>query len=206
MEIYIFGFIEGLIVFTLGLFENQRDIKIRSRNNSTLHALVTSSFAILYINNIISLLVWSFIMGFSAGYAVYEMILLPCLPEIKLDKATIAHHIMMAYSTTYYSQYPEILAYGFLTEISTIFLNVSYIELKENGRTKNFQMNAFLTLFTFFIFRIIMLWAIVYNMFISNNYIGIVVGSLFGILNLFWFVKLIKVRVDDRLPSKDLHT
>ncbi len=192
MLLYSFGLLEGLSVFILSIFFNQHkfNLKLIARQNSTFHALVTSSFAILYLNNIVPY-TWTFVMGFSAGYALYELLLSPCISELKPDKATLVHHLIMAYSSTYYDQYPTILALCYLTEISTIFLNTAYIELKRNGKTRRFYTYSILTLSTFFIFRILMLWVVVWYMYISNNYLGTTIGSFMGLLNLFWFKKLI---------------
>ena len=189
--IYSLGLVSGLTVFGLSVSPNH-DSKIKTRKNSTIHALITSSFATFYLYNTTIHSLWTFILGFSAGYATYELLLAPWLPSLKLDKATILHHIIMAYSTMYYDEYPVILALGYLTEISTIFLNLGYIELKKRGKTMIFYFYAILTLIGFFVFRILMLWTVVGYMYYTNNHLGTAIGSFMGVLNLVWFEKLIK--------------
>lgn len=188
---YIFGVLEGLITFTLSTIFNYGKNNFKCREHSTIHAISMSLFATLYLSDIVSINSWELMLGFSAGYALYEILLFPCYPQLKLDNPTIAHHLIMAYSTTYYQQYPSILAFFYLTEISTVFLNSSYIELKTNGKTKKFHICAVLTIMTFFIFRIIILWIMIWIMYYDNNCIGTIVGSLMGFINLFWFKKLI---------------
>ena len=132
-------------------------------------------------------------MGISAGYALYDIYVHIMYPkEIESQPIIILHHLILIYGTMYYAVYPRWLAFGWLTEISTIFLNLAYLELHQKGRTKMFFYYAYLTISTFFVFRLCLLPYAVYEIYLAKIWTGVFIGSIIFGMNLFWFRKLIQ--------------
>ena len=91
----------------------------------------------------------------------------------------------------------NIIAYNYLTEISTPFLNLS-LYLYQNKKThiykKIFKISNILLLITFFLFRILLGMYLVKITLFYNNYSFLQIILWF--LNLYWFSKLLKKSIE----------
>ena len=170
---------------------------------SLIHAFGVNTSSIFYLTNNLTEESWYSLCGLSAGYAIFDTYLY--LYKFSLiNKEMIFHHsLMIAFSfyptlvnfniVPYIPVYMNVIPAMYLSEISTIPLNISYLCIKNNyTKSKIFKYSNYALITTFFIFRILnftYLNSIVYKD--CNKLISTLMITFTG-LNYVWFYKLIK--------------
>lgn len=118
----------------------------------------------------------------------------------KMKREMVLNHIIPIYVLTPYiynnnsinEDYLKLLAYIFLSEASTIPLNICYI-MNKIGKTKNiiFKISGGMVLILYIPFRLIMHPFVLYKLFIMNEYLYSSIELFLLLLNYYWFGKLL---------------
>ena len=136
-----------------------RDINYISRIYSNIHAFINILSSVLYLLGSISRDSYICLLGFTFSYVIFDLRYL----IFSKDYPLIMHHVIIIIALTplfnnerLEDYYINVIAKLFLSEMSTIFLNNSWMMIKDkNTETNGFLINVYLTLINFFIFRII---------------------------------------------------
>ena len=172
-----------------------RDINYISRIYSNIHAFINILSTVLYLFDIVTIHSYSILLGLTFSYAIFDLKYL----IINKDYFLIIHHllIIMALLPFYNTAsldiyYVKTVAMLFLSEMSTIFLNNSWIMIKDNNtHQKSFKINVYLTLFNFLVFRILNITYIIYDVYYTSFYYWIPAIVLLLSININWFRLLI---------------
>ena len=170
---------------------------------SQIHALYTIILSCFFLSNVLTEEFYSHSLALSMGYALYDSILLLKLKK-RIWKQMLLHHgvivfvllpILYSYDISYRlsTNYVYYVSLNYLTEISTIPLNVCwYYSGIKNEDSEIFKIAAYLTIITYFIYRICLGFYMVYSLYfietIPHPSPEIQLGML--VLNSFWFYKL----------------
>lgn len=166
---------------------------------SNIHAVTTFFVSTSYLLNFLSIETYLRLTFISISYAIYDNYLI-----IKEDTPgkffLIIHHLMIIIVNLWVNYYRdefviEMMAYNYLTEITTPFLNLS-LYLYRNKKT-NIIVNGynlfyscnFILIITFFIFRILLGFYLV-KMNLFYNYLSYFQVLMLG-MNIYWFQKLV---------------
>lgn len=173
-----------------------RDINYISRIYSNIHAFINILSSVLYLLGSISRDSYICLLGFTFSYVIFDLRYL----IFSKDYPLIMHHVIIIIALTplfnnerLEDYYINIIAKLFLSEMSTIFLNNSWMMIKDKNTENNvFLINVYLTLINFFVFRIINISLIVYDVYYSiyNNWLPLIL-MLQG-MNIYWFTLLFK--------------
>jgi hypothetical protein len=185
---YLYKFLKSIF--------NNKNLEYISRIYSNLHAVFIIYGSLLHLKyggNIIDKF-----SSITCGYAVFDIF--RALKKKEYDY--IVHHSLIIISNIPFILeqynfivlpffYRQFISLNYLSEISTIFLNICWLLLKNNKKnTFLFKSNAILTLICFFIFRILNFTYILANLYNYNCLftLQLVLTSL----NYHWFYKLVK--------------
>ncbi len=168
---------------------------------SNIHAFITFFNSFFYLTKIIDINLYINISSISILYACYDIYLLNLINDNNFKNMLIHHSILIIgniwINLTKNDFVTNIVAYNYLTEISTPFLNLS-LYLYQNKKThiykKTFKISNILLLITFFLFRILLGMYLVKITLFYNNYSFLQIILWF--LNLYWFSKLLKKSIE----------
>jgi len=146
---------------------------------STIHALISFIAAYSYLYDYITTYEYLHLFALTVGYAIHDFIVVWRNREFFKSswKGVLVHHSMMMYNgllvLSYYNSLEIVLKHTsrfFLTEISTVFLNISWflITLKKT-RTSLFKINGIILICLYFIVRILNLTYCCYLIYTSNE-------------------------------------
>jgi hypothetical protein len=172
-----------------------RDISYISRVYSNIHALINIVSTFLFLSDIVTIHSYSVLMGITFSYAIFDLRYL----ILNKDYYLIIHHLLIIISLlplynkneldTYYVR---TIAMLFLSEMSTIFLNNSWMMIKDKTtHKKSFKINVYLTLLNFLVFRILNISYIIYDVYYSKFYYWTPAIILLLSININWFRLLI---------------
>ena len=175
-------------------FKHQDIKKLCTYIYSSLHSYIIIIGSFLFIYKKINLNTYFHFTTFTASYSLFDIIIL--LLNNNLNKEFLIHHTILFIGTTV--RYPNkelynYLAYGLLGEISSIFLNKTWFYLHTQPQNKKeIKINTIATVVFYTVFRIINYLYILKAAIINRFYIGISITLIVYILNLYWYVLLIK--------------
>jgi len=119
----------------------------------------------------------------------------------KMKREMVLHHIIPIYIISpyiYYNnqiseEYLRLLAFTFLSEASTVPLNICFI-MNKIGKTKNiiFKISGTMVLLLFIPFRLIMHPFVFCKLLYMNQYLYSGIELILLLLNYYWFGKLLK--------------
>ena len=185
-----------------------------SRISSFIHALFVSTCSLIIFftrewNILLGPLysydsLWCLMFKTTSCYLAGDIILMLLMPS-KGDRTWIIHHIIGGIGIFLIWKREKVWLLGLffeLTEISTIFLNITWVHVKTNHtKAISFKFFGILLLLSFFIIRIIGGFVMFYylhyywDIIITWDYIDIYYISLGSIvmfmLNAYWFKKLL---------------
>ena len=172
-----------------------RDINYVSRIYSNIHAFINISSNFLFLFNTISLQSYSILLGITFSYVIFDLKYL----IINKDYYLIAHHLLALISLIPFYNITEIdiyyvrtVAMLFLSEMSTIFLNNTWIMIKDNNTHKiTFKINVYLTLLNFLVFRIFNITYIIYEVYYTKFFYWTPAILFLLFINIKWFRLLI---------------
>ena len=172
--------------------------EIRYRFGATLHAFYTAFYVTLYLLDMSEPEYLKIIFANSMAYCIYDLYNIFCKTDDEPHRYEfVVHHTLMFMVLFLNYESPNInriniLCTALLTEWSTIFLNFSITMYRSGyGSTMVFKINKWLTLVTYFSFRIVMFAYVLYLTYLESNFFGVIATIFYG-LNWFWFYRLIQ--------------
>ena len=211
----------NIILSTLGYFainkiynakfnDNKLNDKLNANNNlniinldllvSTIHAILTINVSFLYFTDFINEETYINLIPITIGYAIYDTWF---INNNKINNRGLlsVHHFIIVYVNYWLVIHRDyyvlnIVSLHYLTEISTLFLNLSTF-LYKNKLTnikiynlKLFDISNYSLITTFFIFRIAIGTYVIYITAFYN--ILFYIQALMTSLNYYWFYKILK--------------
>lgn len=193
----IFGWIFLTILPSMYLYR-KANIKLQYRSNnpveniriiSSVHAIATSSISVIYLNNWTSLNYFSWAIGFlSYGFFLIDfshILLYKHQYSKKLLYSYYLHHSLVLIALSCASRYPYLVARGYLSELSTPFINLSWLLHKHGVRGGYYLVNGIIVLLLFLFARLYNIGNLLYFRHESTIASDIILSLLF-ILNLVW--------------------
>lgn len=203
----------NIILSTLGYFAINKIYnanKFNDNNNlniinldllvSTIHAILTINVSFLYFTDFINEETYINLIPITIGYAIYDIWF---INNNKINNRGLlsVHHFIIVYVNYWLVIHRDyyvlnIVSLHYLTEISTLFLNLSTF-LYKNKLTnikiynlKLFDISNYSLITTFFIFRIAIGTYVIYITAFYN--ILFYIQALMTSLNYYWFYKILK--------------
>ena len=187
--------------------KKERIFQYHTYTYSIIHSLLISVSCTLYLLNFLSKSYNSFCINLSIGYTIYDMTIVINHYD-KFDwKGITLHHTAMILLLSGRESYFNEVSIGLLSEISTVFLNISWI-LYQSNRTDNifFKINSITVLIFYFFTRVLNFPYLTYVSIVNYDlhYIFCVMIFLLSILNIYWFKLLIlkALSVKNKNPQK----
>jgi len=180
------------------LFKNKLNFEHILTLNSSIHALISSICSITYLYSYISLDTYKNTLGFSITYILYDVINL----IKKKDYQLLLHHIVMLISLSplisnkissliLVNNYYVYISKFFLSEITTIFLNISWILYKiKKTNTKLFRINTYILLVLTFLIRVCYVTYLNREIYLDNINNFLILTIPLTLLNYYWFYRL----------------
>ena len=181
------------------------DMNIRTLQllSSTFHALYTSILSILFISDVVSKQYYIHLLAFSMGFTIFDIYKIIEMKN-KIWKQMLGHHIILILGLspilftelTTYSMFPNYtyyLSFAYLTEISTIPLNICWYYNENNKKDSLvFKTASILTLISYFIYRIVLGIYLTFSMYYYETGIHPLPELQLTLLSLncYWFYKL----------------
>lgn len=166
-----------------------------------LHAILSSLFSFIYITNTISQTTYLNLITISPAFAIFDMsLLIDPRNKVNTKSLLIFHHLLIIIGYLLITdplrsndRHIEYIAYNFMSELSTPFLNLS-IFLNKKKLTENmiFKINSMLVMFTYFTFRIITPGQVTYDIYLNDSIFILSLQLSMNCMNYFWFYKLCK--------------
>ena len=161
---------------------------------SILHSIMISIACLFYLFDYFSYYDTSFYINLSIGYTIYDTTIILKNHKLFDWKGILLHHIAMILLLSGRESYFDEVVLGLLSEISTIFLNISWI-LYQSNKTENlyFKLNSVIVLISYFFTRVLNCPYVAYVSF--GNYdlhpiFYFMIGFL-SILNIYLFLFLL---------------
>lgn len=166
------------------------DYEYSCRVASLFHAIISFFGSILFLYNFIDLNKFNQIAIYNSIYILTDLYLYYSnkISNKDIVEMTI-HHLFFLMASYYSSLNPIFYCYGIMSEGSTIFLNLRWFSIKENNQ---YKIKIYTNLFAifFFVFRIINITNLTYNLYHSDIYYLTTICIPFLILNYIWFYNL----------------
>tara|TARA_Y100000389_G_scaffold31684_1_gene26843 strand:- start:3286 stop:3981 length:696 start_codon:yes stop_codon:yes gene_type:complete len=189
----------------LGLneLEETKVIEAKTRIISSAHAILCCIYSSLYLMNKIDYVVWLNHIPMSSGFALFDMMIVTKNYNIfkKGYLPTVLHHILLTIGPlVIVPSNSYIISQSYLFEFTVPILDYNWLLYhKKKQNTTLFKVNSGVSLFSFFVFRILNNVYLTYK--IKNiNYIVKLFSLIFLSLNINWFYGLIKLFI--KLKSK----
>lgn len=189
-----------LIIYNYLLVFGIRDLyninyETTSRIASLSHSIVSTLLSSLFIFNIIDYNILVVGVWYNVIYITMDIYLYISNKISNKDKIEmLLHHIVFLIASYYSSLNPYFYSKGILTETSTIFLNISWLLKKYKIKNipqlyinKTINFSYILVWITFFVFRIINMDILMYEMYYSQYTRFSILPVPFIILNKYWF-------------------
>lgn len=166
-----------------------------------LHALLSSCFSFAFINNTISQNTYLNLITVSAAFALFDItLLIDPRNKVNTKSLLIFHHLMIILGVFLITDYMRVkdiyvkyVAFNFLSEISTPFLNLSIFLNKKNfAQSIIFKINSMIVMLSYFLFRIVIPAQITYELYYNEPFIILMLQLTLSSMNYFWFYKLCK--------------
>jgi hypothetical protein len=161
---------------------------------SIIHSILISIPCLLYLFDYISKTTTSFFIDLSMGYAIYDLTVVINTYEIFDWKGIFIHHFAMLLLLSGRESYFDEVAVGLLSEIATIFLNISWIMYQSNKtNTIFFNLNSIIVLILYFFTRVLSFPYLTYIVIINYNLniVFHIMSCTLSVLNIYWFKLLI---------------
>ena len=177
---------------------------------STIHSFMISIACILYLFNYINVNLTSFFIDLSLGYTIFDLTVILSNTQMFDWKGTLIHHIAMLLLLSGRELFFDEVAIGLLSEISTIFLNLSWILYQSNKTdTKIFKIISILVLVSYFFTRVLNFPYLTYIAIIVYNLHPIFYTMILSltVINIYWFkllfAKALNVNKTKKITDKE---
>tara|TARA_Y100000389_G_C17457062_1_gene518847 strand:- start:691 stop:1308 length:618 start_codon:yes stop_codon:yes gene_type:complete len=186
----IFGFIHKL--------QSTKIIDGKSRIINSSHAIILSFYSSLYLLNFIRYDKWWLCLPICSSFGLFDLSLVIIHYNIfkKGYLPILIHHNLLIFGPLLVTEENSlVMARAFLFEVSVPILDFGwFLYHMQKKETRIFKINAFLSILSFFFFRVANSSYLLISSFKYNIYIQCV-SITFFLLNIHWFVNLIKLFV-----------
>lgn len=171
-----------------------------SRYVSIIHSVLLTGLSILYLTGVLPYEQWRVLQCIPIGYCLYDTFLVYGKTQLylKVERITPFHHLIFGLSSLWlFEKYPLQSSYGYLAELSSPFLHISYHMLHTPHAKKYpglFTFSNIALIVTFLIFRVggfgyLLYWAL----FLEDvgMLITLAIGIMF-VMNVNWFWRLLR--------------
>lgn len=181
--------------------QETKAIEAKSRIISSTHAILCCVYSSLYLINKIDYVVWLNHIPMSSGFGLFDAFIVTKNYNIfkKGYFPVILHHIILIFGPLVMTQHISyIISQSYLFEFTVPILDYNWLLYhKKKQNTTLFKINSCLSLFVFFVFRILNNLYLTYK--IKNiNYIVKLFSLMFLSLNINWFYGLIKLFIKSK--------
>lgn len=210
-------FLRNTIICSFGWFigsellKKKYDIEFINKTCSNTHAIITFTTSSLKLLKFVSMKEYYGYMSLTVSYAIFDIYFV-FKNNFKMKYQMLLHHSIIICSNILLFNYYygnelllNIMAYNYLSEFTTIPLNLSLYMYEKNLHTKKNYKNTYkklneTTLLGFFVFRIINGLNLIR---IVNRYNYYIYGLqlLLTSMNFFWFYKLSKYYIKTYLKE-----
>ena len=171
-------------------------IEAKTRIISSIHAILCCLYSSLYLINSIDYNIWANHIPMSSGFALFDAYIITKHYNIfkKGYLPTFLHHILLTIGPlVIIPSNSYIISQSYLFELTVPILDYNWLLYnKKKQNTTLFKVNCCISLFTFFIFRILNNLYLTYKI-KNTNYIVKLFSLIFLSLNLNWFYGLVKL-------------
>jgi len=185
-------------------------VKLQKRNNnptnsirilSTFHATISSGLSIAYLNNIISQSNYIYTLPLvSSGFFLIDLAHITLYKRQYTRPILITyyiHHLISLIGLTYVSIYPYHLARAFLAELSTPFINLSWVLTRQGNKGIAYLFNGLVVLALFTTIRVCNVVDLMYNCPDNPTLMYRCATFTFLVLNLAWLQGLTRIYYTD---------
>ena len=168
---------------------------------SSLHAILSTGLSSAYLCGKLPLNTFSWSIGFvSYGFSLVDLSYI-LLYENQYSKSLITsyiiQHLLTLVGISYINIYPYYVARGYLAELSTPFVNLSWYLSRNGYKDNNYFINGSITLGLFGLVRIANITELLYNRPDTSPFIyPFICSALLGV-NCLWMRGLILVYYND---------
>ena len=200
----LFTIIPSILVYrTLKIYLQKKNYNPTTsiRILSTLHATITSGISIAYLNNAISDVNYAYILPLvSSGFFFIDLAHIT-LYKLQYSRQLLStfyiHHILSLVGLSYINIYTYHLARGYLSELSTPFINLSWVLTRQGNKGIAYLSNGFVVLGLFSTIRIYNVIDLIYNCPDNPSLIYRLTTFTFLLLNLAWLQGLTRIYYND---------
>ena len=157
---------------------------------STFHALAASSLSIFYLNGWIHRGLFSWAIGFiSYGFFLIDfshILLYKHQYSKNLLYSYYLHHSLVLLALSYTNYYPYMVARAYLSELTTPFINLSWLLHKCGSRNNYYLSNAVVVLLLFIFARIYNIYHLLSYPSPETTGLSNIILSLLLMLNIGW--------------------
>jgi hypothetical protein len=168
----------------------QHTVAHASRFVSSLHAVLAVGLAGSYLAGYLSNDSWDELSAVSMGYILHDIfIIFGTELYHKTGSDMILHHGLFLYFVWRYHSVLRIeMAFGYLSESSTLFLNLAWFGYSSgNLDSLSYRLNGLMTLVFFFIFRVLVFPHLALRAIFQGEYFGSILVLILTTLNYRWF-------------------
>jgi len=163
---------------------------------SLVHSLVISISGMCFLFGLIPKSAMDISLNFTMGYVLYDIGVIMNDKSIPNRIEVIVHHVILYMMLTLRESFFVECVFGMLSEISTIFLNTSWI-MYQSGNTNSliFCLNKYAIIITYLIFRVVNFPVLIIYGIMNNLNLGWIFylgAAVITILNFYWFVLLLR--------------
>lgn len=163
---------------------------------SCIHASILALSSILYLVNVININYYSWALDYSVIYNIIDVYYL-FQNDSRIKYQMLCHHCFVVVAVIYRQLYetPPVynyyLAMNFLSELTTVPLNISWLlYLQKKKNTVIYKVASLTTLFLYLPFRVILNTYLFYDQLNNIDPPIIYLQGMLMLLNYFWFYKL----------------
>ena len=164
-----------------------------------IHASILALFSIVYLLNILDLEIYNLILDYSVIYNSIDIYYL-IQNDSSIKNQMLFHHFILITAILYGQFYetPQIynyyIAMNFLSEITTVPLNISWLfYIRQKKNTFTYKLASILTLCLYLPFRVILNTYLFYNQIYNIDTPIVYLQGMIMLLNYFWFYKLCQI-------------
>lgn len=181
--------------------QEEKAIEAKTRIISSTHAILCCVYSSLYLINKIDYVVWLNHIPMSSGFGLFDAFIVTKNYNIfkKGYFPVILHHIVLIFGPLVMTKYISYFAsQSYLFELTVPILDYNWLLYnKKKQNTTLFKINSGVSLFSFFLFRILNSLHLTY--YIENkNYFVKLFSFIFLLLNINWFYGLINLFIKSK--------
>ena len=187
------------------LMDRKVDSNKSIRILSSIHCISTVTLSYHFLNDTICQYWYSWLLGLSSyGFFVIDLAHLNIFKKSYQNKLLYSyylHHTLVILCLLNINIFTDKVAIGYLSEVSTLFLNISWYLNNKKQKNNIYIVNSIIILLLFLKYRLYNFYLLLSdNTPITDNYTSLfnnVVITLFLVLNSYWFCGLSKMFKND---------